>query len=120
VAAAKQDSQEVSVVEGQMEPVRRGWKRGGATVLPNPAAVVAKRGRGPVVLAYLLYPVAPGKKPPAAVKLTFAEVSGGRSPVAVSVTVPGRRRMVIADQLGRGPITVAGQVVRGEMALVTV
>lgn len=115
VVAAEQADQTVEVAKGQMEPVRRGWKRGGKTVLPNPTAVVGKQCKEGATFAMLLYPVAPGKNTPPA-KIAFLPVTGGRDAVAVQITVPGKKRMTLVDQLGRGQARVGGRAVRGEMA----
>lgn len=117
VVAAEQKGQTVDVVKGQMEPVLRGWKRGGKTVLPNPTAVLSKQSEGGATFAMLLYPVAPGKSAPKA-KIAFLPVEGGRDAVAVQVTVPGKKRIALVDQVGRGDMRVDGQTVRGEMGLV--
>jgi len=89
LAAAAGDDLTVEVAEGQVEPVRRGWRRGGETVLPNPTAVVGRRARGPIVLATLLYPVPPGEDPPeVGIELLRADAEGE---ISVRITLPDRR-----------------------------
>ena len=114
--AAEHSGQTVAVVKGQMEPVRRGWKRGGKTVLPNPTAVIARRTAGNATFATLLCPTAPGEKAPP-VKIEFVPVSGGCDPVAVRVSGPGRKRMLLVDQLEDATARVGGQTVRGELTI---
>ena len=82
---------------GQEEPVKRGWKRGGETVLPNPTAVVGCRATGPAVLATVLYPVPAGAPtPPVRVALDEADARGA---VSVRVTLPGGVTDVLRDDV---------------------
>lgn len=107
IVAAEVEGQTVDVVKGQMEPVRRGWKRGGETVQPNPTAVVAQRRSGPVTFAFLLYPVVKGAPIPQAT-IEFVPVRGGIDPIAVRVKLPDGRPRVLVDQLGDGEVVVDG------------
>jgi hypothetical protein len=107
IVAAEAEGQSVDVAEGQMEPIRRGWKRGGETVQPNPTAVVAQRRSGPATFALLLYPVAEGEPIPKAT-IEFVPVTGGADPIAVRVGLPDGRQRVLVDQLGDGEVTVEG------------
>ena len=86
---------------GQEEPVKRGWKRGGETVLPNPTAVVGCRAAGPVVLATVLYPVPAGAPIPA----VQVEFQGGdaRGAIRVRVSLPGGVTDVLRDDGGDAP-----------------
>ena|GEM_PF-2052678 len=107
IIAAAVDGQTADVVQGQMEPVCRGWKRGGETVQPNPTAVFAQRRRGPATFALLLYPIAKGELVPQA-DIEFASVEGGVDPVAVRVMLPGDSQRILVDQLGEGEVVVEG------------
>lgn len=97
IAAAPQHRGIVEVTVGQEEPVKRGWKRGGKTVLPNPTAVVGCTAAGPAVLATVLYPVPAGAKvPDVDVELVEADVLGG---VTVRVTLSDGAEDVLLDDL---------------------
>ncbi len=97
IASAAQPAGSMDVVIGQEEPVKRGWRRGGATVVPNPTAVVATRASGPALLVTLLYPVPPGEAPPdVAVELLDADPRGE---VSVRVTLPDGGEQVLLDAL---------------------
>jgi hypothetical protein len=97
LAAAPQEGQVVEVTVGQEEPVKRGWRRGGKTVLPNPTAVVGKRASGPVVLATLLYPLPAGERVPE-VRIEFGEANA-LGTVSVKVTLPDGARDVLLDDV---------------------
>ncbi len=98
IAAAPQEGQIVEVTVGQEEPVNRGWKRGGETVLPNPTAVVARRASGAVTLATLLYPVPVGAElPDVGIELLQADPVGT---VSVKVSLPGDIEDVLLDNIG--------------------
>ena len=87
----------VEVTEGQEEPVKRGWRRGGSSVVPSPTGVVATRATGPAVLATLLYPVAAGEAlPDVGIELTEADALGR---VAVRVTLPDGGEQVLIDEI---------------------
>lgn len=107
IVAAGVEGQVVRVVQGQTAPVRRGWKRGGDTVEPNPTAVFAHRKSGPATFALLLYPVPAGEAAPRA-SVEFLPVQGGADPVAVRVNLPDGSDRILADQLGDGEVTVDG------------
>ena len=107
IVAADSEGQTVSVVKGQMAPVRRGWKRGGKTVVPNPTAVIAQRKSGPAALAMVLYPLPPGEEAPE-IKVIFAEASGGEQAVALRIVLPDGSQRLVVDQLGEGEVTVKG------------
>jgi len=107
IVAAGVEGQVVRVVQGQTEPVRRGWKRGGDTVEPNPTAVFAQRKSGPATFALLLYPVPEGEPIPRA-SVEFLPVQGGANPVAVRVRLPDGSERLFADQLGDGEVVVDG------------
>lgn len=98
LAAAPQEGQVVEVTIGQEQPAKRGWKRGGQTVLPNPTAVVGKQAKGPVILATLLYPAPAGAElPDVGVELLQADPLGT---VSVKVTVAGGAKEVLLDHVG--------------------
>jgi hypothetical protein len=99
IAAAQQDRGIVEVTVGQEEPVKRGWRRGGETVLPNPTAVVGCRASVPATLATLLYPVPPGTESPA-VGIEFVEADP-LGAVSVKVALPGGREDFLLDDLRR-------------------
>ncbi len=107
MVAAGAEGQVVEVVQGQMEPVRRGWKRGGETVQPNPTAVFAQRKSGPATFALLLYPVAKGESIPEAT-IEFTPATGGADAVAVRVRLPNGGERVLVDQMGDGEVVVNG------------
>lgn len=107
LAAAPAPGQTVQVVKGQMEPVRRGWKRGGETVEPNPTAVLAQQGTGPATFIALFYPLAAGENAPV-VKIERVPATGGTDAVAALLTFPDGTRRLIVDQLGEGEVTVEG------------
>ncbi len=87
----------VEVTEGQEEPVKRGWRRGGGSVVPNPTAVVATHASGPAVLATLLYPVPRGETlPDVGIELIDADATGE---VSVRVTLPDGTEQVLIDEL---------------------
>jgi hypothetical protein len=86
----------VDVVQGQHKPVKRGWKRGGDTVLPNPTAVFSQRKSGPATFALLLYPVPKGQDVPD-VKIEFVPATSGDDPVAVRVTLPDGSQRLLVD-----------------------
>ena len=117
VAVAPQEGQEISVAKGQMEPVRRGWKKGGTTVVPHPMGAVGLRAKGAARFAMLLYPVEPGKDIPATGRIEFVEASGGRGAMAARVVVPGRKPILVADQLAEGAMRVGEKRVAARRAL---
>ncbi|MGI5818483.1 MAG: alginate lyase family protein [Armatimonadota bacterium] len=87
----------IEVVEGQEEPVKRGWRRGGGSVVPNPTAVVATRASGPAVLATVLYPVPAGEAAPeVGLELVEADAEGK---VSVRVTLPDGGEQVLIDEI---------------------
>ena len=97
IAAAPQESGIVEVTVGQEEPIKRGWKRGGKTVLPNPTAVVGCRATGPATLATLLYPVpADAEVPSAAIEFVEADAPDA---VSVKITLPGGKEDFLLDDL---------------------
>lgn len=97
LAGAAIDNLVVEVTAGQEEPVKRGWRRGGATVVPNPTGVVATRATGPTVLTTLLYPVAPDESvPEVGIALTEADAQGR---ISVRVRLPGGEEQVLIDEL---------------------
>jgi hypothetical protein len=87
----------VEVTEGQGEPVKRGWRKGGGSVVPNPTGVVATRASGPAVLATLLYPVPPNEDLPE-VGLELME-SDAEGKVTVRVTLPDGDEQVLVDEI---------------------
>ncbi len=107
IVAASVEGQVVQIVRGQMEPVRRGWKRGGETVLPNPTAVFARRKPGPASFALLLYPVPKGEKMPDA-DIEFVPVAEGTDALAVRVRLPDGSKRLLVDQMGDGEVVVDG------------
>jgi hypothetical protein len=87
----------VEVTEGQDEPVKRGWRKGGGSVVPNPTGVVATRASGPAVIATLLYPVPPGEDlPEVSLDLLEADAEGR---VSVRVTLPEEAEQVLVDEI---------------------
>ncbi len=97
IAAAPEEGLTVEVTVGQEKPIKRGWKRGGKTVLPNPTAVVGCRATGPAVLATLLYPVPPDREPPeVGIELVEADPRGT---VSVKVMLPGQVEDVLRDEI---------------------
>ena len=107
IVAASVEGQEVAVTQGQMEPVCRGWKRGGETVQPNPTAAIAQHKSGPATFALLLYPVREGEEIPEAT-IEFVSATGGNDPVAVRVRLPDGSERVVVDQLAEGEVVVQG------------
>jgi hypothetical protein len=99
LVAAPQEGQVVTVTMGQAEPVKRGWKRGGKTVLPNPTAVVGRRAAGPTLLATLLYPTPKGEDAPA-LEFEFVEADP-LTAVTVKVTHADGRQDVLCDDVTR-------------------
>jgi hypothetical protein len=87
----------VEVTEGQGEPVKRGWRKGGGSVVPNPTGVVATRASGPAVIATLLYPVPPNEDLPE-VGLELME-SDAEGKVTVRVTLPDGDEQVLVDEI---------------------
>jgi hypothetical protein len=87
----------VEITEGQGEPVKRGWRKGGGSVVPNPTGVVATRASGPAVLATLLYPVPPNEElPGVGLELLEADAAGK---VSVRVTLPDGDEQVLVDEI---------------------
>jgi hypothetical protein len=84
IAAAPVPGQTAQVVKGQTEPVRRGWKPGGETVVPNPTAVFAQRKAGPATFALALYPLPGARWRRATARRTYvsssSRCSGARTP----------------------------------------
>jgi hypothetical protein len=97
IAGAASAGLTMAVTEGQEEPVKRGWRKGGGSVVPNPTGVVATQATGPAVIATLLYPVAPGEElPEVGIDLTEADAEGR---VEVRVALPGGDEQVLVDEI---------------------
>jgi hypothetical protein len=116
MAAAPAPGQTAQVVQGQMEPVRRGWKPGGETVAPNPTAVFAQRKTGPATFALALYPVPGGASAPN-LRIEFVPVQKGTDPVAVRLTLPDGSRRLLVDQTEEGEILLEGRSIRAPAVL---
>jgi hypothetical protein len=99
IASAPRDGGTVGVTVGQDEPIKRGWKRGGQTVEPNPAAVAACRASGPAVLATLLYP-AEAAAPDVRIEFVDADPLGV---VNVKVAVSDGTEDVLVDDVRDAP-----------------
>lgn len=112
-----QAGQQVSVAEGQMEPVRRGWKKGGRDVVPHPTGAIGLRAEGPAQFAVRLYPVEPGKAIPETARIELIENAAGNQAMAVRVTVLGRKPLIIADQLGEDALSAAGKRTKARRAV---
>jgi len=95
IAFAPDSGQEAAVVKGQIEPVRRGWRRGGNTVVPNPTAVVSRKSKGPATFVTLLYPYPQGEeRPRVAVSIVEQDDSG----IDLVVQLPdGQSRRVVEN-----------------------
>jgi len=95
MVAADQPNQTVEVTQGQIEPVLRGWKRGGETVLPSPTAVVGIRRHGPATVRRpaASHPWQQKNRPRHRSNSYPSAATGTR--VAVKVTCPGRKSLVL-------------------------
>lgn len=97
IAGDASESVTVEVTEGQKEPVKRGWRKGGGSVVPSPTGVVATQATGPAILATLLYPVEPDAEvPEVGIELTGADAEGT---VSVRVTLPDGIEQLLVDEL---------------------
>ena len=103
IAAAPVNGQTVEIVRGQTEPVRRGWRRGGDDVEPNPTAVIAQTTAGPATFATVLYPRQPGAEM-AEVSVRIVEQTPAR--ITLAVTTPGDGETLIDEDITEDAVTI--------------
>jgi hypothetical protein len=96
LAASPVEGQSVDVVEGRLDPVRRGWRRGGDDVEPNPTAAIAQTKAGPATFVTVLYPQ-PAGVDPAQIEVRIIEDAG--TALTVSVRTPDSGETRITEDL---------------------